>query len=291
MDLGDLHIFSSVVDAGGIRAAARHLEMTPATVSRALRRLERSVGVPLLTTEAGHTSQPTDAGLALLTEAKIAFAHLGRGVLMARHTGRTGAVAIGIPPLPPVIELHRLLARADHAFTQTGIVLRRVSWRDSFTGNSLGSANLDAVVALIPGPTAGLQEIPVVPLPRVAVLPNEHRLSALHGVTAADLDGERAVVGSTLSTSAARFWGLDPQSNGRRRRYSRQTNSVSGMLTAIAEGRGFATMPALTPLMWTRSDLSWPALDAAPAWLGFTCGLRTPPSVVERLLELKADSS
>ncbi|WP_442931914.1 LysR family transcriptional regulator [Mycobacterium sp. 050134] len=288
MDLGDLQVFSAVADAGGVRAAARHLNLTPAAVSRAMTRLERSVGVQLMTNTTGRASSPTSAGVALLGEARIAFAHLGRGVLMARHSARDGGVTVGLPPLPPVLELHRLLDQTDRALEATDIVLQRISWRDCFAGASLAVGNLDTVVSLIPGPTAGLREIPIVPLDRVAVLPKTHRLSGQRVIKAADLDGDRAVVGTTLSTSAARLWGLDPQSNGKPRRYWRRANSVSGMLTAIAEGRGFATMPALTPLMWLRSDLSWPALDAEPAWLGFTCGPHTPDFVLESLLKLAA---
>ena len=279
-------MFSAVVDAGGMRAAARHLNLTPAAVSRAMNRLERSVGVPLMANTSGKASSPTSAGMALLNEARIAFAHLGRGVLMARHSAREGGVTVGLPPLPPVMELHSLLDQVGRALEATDIVLQRISWRDCFAGAPLAAGNLDTVVSLIPAPTAGLREIPIVPLDRVAVLPKAHRLSGQRVITAADLDGERAVVGASLSTTAARLWGLDPQSNGRPRRYWRQTNSVSGMLTAIAEGRGFATMPALTPLMWLRSDLSWPALDAEPAWLGFTCGPHTPDFVLESLLKL-----
>jgi hypothetical protein len=91
-----------------------------------------------------------------------------------------------------------------------------------------------------PGHTAGFREIPVEPSLRVAVLPKTHRLSSRRHITTADLDGDRAVVRATLSTSATRLRGLDPQSNGRRRRYWRREDS--GMLTAIADGRGFSTM-------------------------------------------------
>lgn len=232
--------------------------------------------------------QPTKAASALLAEARVAFAHLGRGVLLARHTVREGNVAIGLPPLPPVTELHRLLDRAQGVFSQTGIALRHISWRDCFGGISLTTGSVDVAVSLIPGPIAGFREIAVEPLPRVAVLSKTHPLARRRNITTADLGGDRAVVGATLSTSAARLWGLDPQSDGRPRRYWRREDSVSGMLTAIASGRGFSTMPALTPLMWLRSDLSWPALDAAPAWLGFTCGPHTPDSVVAALSNLAA---
>ncbi|HEX3287130.1 MAG TPA: LysR family transcriptional regulator [Mycobacterium sp.] len=288
MDLGDLRVLLAVVDEGGVRAAARVLGVSPAGVSRAIDRLERSVGAQLVTSAPGRALRQTDAGSALLGEARVAFAHLGRGVLMARHSVHEGSVIIGLPPLPPVVELHRLLDRAEHVLSATGIALQRISWRDGFGGISLATGAIDVAVALIPGPTARLREIAVEPLPRVAVLSKTHRLAGRRHVTAADLDGDRAVLGATLSTSAARLWGLDPQSDGRPRRCWRREGSVSGMLTAIARGRGFSTMPALTPLMWLRSDLCWPALDAEPAWLGFTCGPHTPDAVIDALSAMAA---
>lgn len=99
-------------------------------MSRAVTRLERSVGVVLLDRSAGRTVTPTRAGAALFGEAKIAFAHLGRGVLMARHGTSKSGLTVGLPPIPPTAELGGLISRVEVALAGSSVTLERISWRD-----------------------------------------------------------------------------------------------------------------------------------------------------------------
>ncbi|GAL02137.1 transcriptional regulator LysR family [Photobacterium aphoticum] len=44
-----LQIFHAIVQAGSLTQAARHLEVAPASVSQALKALEKQLGLPLFT--------------------------------------------------------------------------------------------------------------------------------------------------------------------------------------------------------------------------------------------------
>lgn len=48
MDLNDLLLFKTIVDAAGVSAAAKQLGLPKSSVSRGLSRLERDVGVTLV---------------------------------------------------------------------------------------------------------------------------------------------------------------------------------------------------------------------------------------------------
>ena len=48
MKLQQLEVFVTVVDQGGIRAAARHLQVSQAAVTKSMRLLEQEAGMPLL---------------------------------------------------------------------------------------------------------------------------------------------------------------------------------------------------------------------------------------------------
>lgn len=258
VDIRALEMLSATVDSGGVRRAAFVLGVTPGTVSRALDRLEDEVGVLLLERHRGSAPALTEAGTALLGEARIALAHLGRGLLMARQRRGQPGLRLGLPPLPPVAAVTRLVRRVQEVAGNAAVQLSPVSWRATFSGEAVRSGRLDAVVSLLPGTNPDLCEMAVEELARVAVLSAADPLARRRRVVPADLDGHRAVVAAELSSTAAGFWGLDPLTDGRRRRFARRASSVSGMLSAIANGRGFSTMPSLTPQMWQRSDLAWP---------------------------------
>ena len=63
--LRQLRGFASVIDEGGVSAAARALHVSPPAVSLQLRDLENAIGVPLFE-RSKQGMQPTTAGAALL---------------------------------------------------------------------------------------------------------------------------------------------------------------------------------------------------------------------------------
>jgi DNA-binding transcriptional LysR family regulator len=108
--LDDLSIFLAVADAGGFRTAARRRGLSPSTVSETVSRVERQLGVPLLTrttrslrlTEAGRGLAERIAPL--LAEARAALDDAASS--RTRVRGRLklnvpGAVMVDI--LPPLI--------------------------------------------------------------------------------------------------------------------------------------------------------------------------------------------
>lgn len=68
-DLQRLQAFVRIVECGSISAAARTLNTSQPTLSRQLRQLERSVGLPLLRRDT-RTLNPTDAGRQLFEDAR-----------------------------------------------------------------------------------------------------------------------------------------------------------------------------------------------------------------------------
>lgn len=65
MDTQFLYTFISVVESGSMAAAARRLNITPATVAQQIHTLEREIGAPLIA-RAGRTVSVTEAGARIL---------------------------------------------------------------------------------------------------------------------------------------------------------------------------------------------------------------------------------
>jgi DNA-binding transcriptional LysR family regulator len=96
MDLDLLRSFVSVVDAGGFTRAGERVHRTQSTVSQQIRRLEETLGRPLLHRN-GKRATPTEEGERLLSYARriLALADEARDAVV-RPTGG-GIVRLGIP--------------------------------------------------------------------------------------------------------------------------------------------------------------------------------------------------
>jgi DNA-binding transcriptional LysR family regulator len=114
MDLTDLHVFRTVVAAGGITAAAGRLHRVQSNVTARIQKLEDDLGTPLFTRE-GKRLQITAAGRTLLDYAQrlLDLAEEARGALDATAAPR-GILRIGTMEstagvrLPgPLSEYHR----------------------------------------------------------------------------------------------------------------------------------------------------------------------------------------
>src|ERR1700744_1485866 len=84
--IGDIELFSAVVEAGGISAAARHLDSSPPAVSRRLSALESRLGVQL--------AERSARRLRLTDEGRLYYEH-GRGILAALRDAEAKVSARG----------------------------------------------------------------------------------------------------------------------------------------------------------------------------------------------------
>src|ERR1700745_2391365 len=96
LDLDLLRSFVSVVDAGGFTRAGERVHRTQSTVSQQIKRLEESLGRPLLE-RSGKETIPTEEGERLLAYARriLALADEARDVV-SRPAGNA-IVRLGIP--------------------------------------------------------------------------------------------------------------------------------------------------------------------------------------------------
>ena len=96
MDLELLRSLVSVVDAGGFTRAGERVHRTQSTVSQQIKRLENSIGRPLLLRK-GKRVSPTEEGECLLTYARriLALADEARDVVAG--VAPDGIVRLGVP--------------------------------------------------------------------------------------------------------------------------------------------------------------------------------------------------
>src|SRR5262245_25635014 len=96
LDLELLRSFVSVVDAGGFTRAGERVHRTQSTVSQQIRRLEETLGYPLLHRN-GKQATPTEQGERLLSYARriLALEHEARDALS--RPASEGIIRLGMP--------------------------------------------------------------------------------------------------------------------------------------------------------------------------------------------------
>jgi DNA-binding transcriptional LysR family regulator len=119
-DLDLLRSFVSVVDSGGFTRAGERVHRTQSTVSQQIRRLEETLGRPLLHRN-GKRAMPTEEGERLLSYARriLALAQEARDVV--ERPASEGVVRLGIPEDFAAYRLTKLLS--DFARARPGLRL------------------------------------------------------------------------------------------------------------------------------------------------------------------------
>jgi DNA-binding transcriptional LysR family regulator len=114
LDLDLLHSFVSVVDTGGFTRAGERVHRTQSTVSQQIRRLEETLGCPLLHRN-GKQATPTEQGERLLSYSRriLALAQEACDALARADSG--GVVRLGIPEDFAAYRLTELLSDFAHA--------------------------------------------------------------------------------------------------------------------------------------------------------------------------------
>ncbi|MDP9651500.1 LysR family transcriptional regulator [Paraburkholderia caledonica] len=113
-NLDDLSVFLKVVDYGCFSAAARVLDLAPATVSKQIARMEQALGARLFE-RSTRQLRITDEGRAVAERARPALALLDEAADVARQGAQTltgmlrvtAPVAVGVRYLAPVIAAFR----------------------------------------------------------------------------------------------------------------------------------------------------------------------------------------
>jgi DNA-binding transcriptional LysR family regulator len=200
MELRHLRYFIAVAEEGHITRAAERLGMQQPPLSQQIRALERELGVQLLRRKPRGVEM-TDAGRALLEDARAILAHIDHAFATTRRTarGEMGRIAVGFTSSAP---FHPFVPRVIRAFRES-FPLISLTLEESGTTElieDLRSERVDA--AFIRTPVADPMGITVNPLleeTMLVALPGSHVLAqgdAVDGpaLALADLAAETFIV-------------------------------------------------------------------------------------------------
>ena len=195
MELRQLEHFVAVTEESSFTAAARRLHLAQSTLSVSLRTLEREIGAQLLE-RTTHRVRLTDAGRALLAEARVALAAVeaGRDAVAAVQGGVRGTVHVGIMNSLRLIDLAAVLTRYHEERPLVQLVPHTVVGGSVELVAGVLDGTLDLALTALPGHyPGGLAVRPLAAEPLMLACPDGHRFAGRERVGLTELDGERYV--------------------------------------------------------------------------------------------------
>lgn len=263
LELRDLRFFHAVAEELNFSRAAERLGMAQPPLSRAIRQLERRLGVELFERSHRHVAL-TDAGLALLPEAERIFAAVAVAVARTRQAGMpheqltiTAKPAVATDLLREIVTAFRDLPGAPLVqVVVSGYGQQEAMLRD-------GRADL----ALLGSPHEGdgLELEPLISEPRVAALPIGHELAGRPGLRCHDFAGLPMPQWAGSNPTQRAYWAGQDRNPQRIEVTGPPVHDASEVLEAVALGQAVALIPASLASRNVREDIAYrPVHDASP---------------------------
>ncbi|RFS86537.1 LysR family transcriptional regulator [Actinomadura spongiicola] len=257
-EIRELRYFRAVAEELNVTRAAKRLGIAQPPLSRAMRRLERRLGVDLFD-RTGRRLALTPAGEVLAKEAAVVLSSVDVAV---RRTRRAGAPrhALVVTAKPGVATelLHTVCARFrdEPDAPELQVVVSGFGEQAAMVRD--GRADL-AIAACFDG--EGLDTEPLSTEPRVAALPADHALAGRDVLSTADLVDEPAPRWSTPEPLDDDHWLGNPD----RPADGPTVRDTAQLLEVVALGQAVALVPASLAARNVRPDVTYrPVSDAKP---------------------------
>jgi DNA-binding transcriptional LysR family regulator len=255
LDLRHLRYLIAVAEAGSITGAARRLMITQPALSRAIRALERTVGVPLLVRRS-HATGLTVAGSVLLAEAYELVERSRTALERARSTQpgvETLTVTVPACDVVAVAAASRAF-EAGHPGVRVHLVPREwLSQRDELRA---GGADVSFLRDCYDRHDLIVDQL--AREPRMVLLPADHPLADREKLTVSDLRDEPITYWEGMSPEEADHWaGTDVDRHPRR--HGPLVRTATDVLAAVVLGQAIAFVHGST-----LPDAELPGLRARP---------------------------
>ncbi|WP_439376735.1 LysR family transcriptional regulator [Amycolatopsis lexingtonensis] len=257
VEVRELRYFRAVAEELNFSRAAERLGMAQPPLSRAIRLLERRLGVQLFERTSRHVAL-TPAGDVLFVESAKALDAVAAAVRRTRRAvQRMPALVVTAKP-GVATDLLRRIADAH----PDPVEIRVSGFGEQ--ADLLRDGQADVAVLGCPGDHDGLDVEVLVSEPRVAALPSGHELARRSVLTCADFAGRATPFWPGSSAAERAYWsGQDvtggPVTPGPVVRDSAQ------LLETVALGQAIALLPASVADLRSRNDVVYrPVVDATP---------------------------
>lgn len=245
MEIAQLACFVAVLEERSFTRGAKRLHVVQSAASSAVSRLERELGLSLLS-RTTRSVAPTDAGLVVYRHALQILGTLQsiRDDLDAFRAGEQGTVALGLVLSTGTTDIAAVLAGLQQSHPGLVVHLRFIPGSAETRHEPLLDGTVD--LAIVPVPPTALAEVSVRPVARTSmslVCRRDHPLAVARAVRLADLEHQHFI-------DFPRDWGnrmiidalfADHEVN---RTVSIEVTDVSTAIALVRDALGIAFLPS-----------------------------------------------
>jgi DNA-binding transcriptional LysR family regulator len=283
VDVRQLRYFVTLAEELHFARAAERLQMEQSPLSRAIRDMERLLGVRLFERNTRST-RITRAGTVLLGYARRALALLEQATTSARSAalGNSNELRIGVSDCVAYCRLIKVLARCQTEIPDVSVSLREMPLHRQIS--AIRDDLLDAAISLDGSHREGIEAQVIAQDVLCAAVPASHPLVHADVAELADLVRYPLILFSAESDLGAGLE-IDDFVNTLGRPYvAFRANSLGTMLTLVALGHGISLVTSAQMAAVNRSDVVLrPISGAAPQLstyvLHSNCGVSKPLEV------------
>jgi DNA-binding transcriptional LysR family regulator len=245
VELRHLRYFLAVMEELHFGRAAERLHMAQPPLSRAIRKLEDGLGVPLLI-RSSRSVVPTEAGRIFAAEARKVLASVDHAVAEARRAGGAStSLRIGYVPYLPAARLQEFLATMLERDEELVVDVTHMYTLEQV--RHLRAAEIDLGIFIDAGELHDIATEPLFPGdPVAAFVADSHPLAQRESIDPADMSGETLIVfPRALNPSFYDRWMATVEEAGFRFESVVEATSLNprDSMLLVAHGRGVGLGP------------------------------------------------
>ncbi len=241
------------------RAAAR-LHLTSPALSQTLRQLEVAVGA-MLVHRTTRRVELTAAGQATLERAQAALTAFDSAIAHMQRAarGEVGDLVVGYV-IGAALELLPPIARAfERSAPDVSLELREYDFTNPAAG--LDANEVDAAFVGMPLDVEGLEYLQLLSEPRVACLPDGHRLAGRRQIRVREILDEPVIAAPSRDPVWRDYWILGPERGGEPPNVVQQAATFDAELQAVAAGHGISITTAAAGRYYARPGVRFVEIE------------------------------
>lgn len=210
LEIRHLRYFVAVAEELSFTTAAQRLHMAQPPLSRAVKSLEKQLGVQLLD-RTTRKVELTSAGELLLEEAREAIGRFETALARAAQAGRVEGrkLRIGFRPAASLPLLEPIVREFRRRHPETIVESSRIEWSDQVS--CLLTGRVDIAFVLYPIHHDGIEVLPLLATSRAVAMPSDHPMGGSEVLKLQDLSGHALAVPAGAPADWQRFWTASPR--------------------------------------------------------------------------------
>jgi DNA-binding transcriptional LysR family regulator len=288
LDIRLVRYFVAVARTRHFGRAAEQLYISQPALSQAIAKLEKSLGVQLLTRD-NRSVELTPIGVEFLEKAEELLQCAEGAVAMVHRARRDLGSILRVGFIPgPGSNMSRILEAAEALLPDLTVRVRRLDWLQQETAVVAGE--VDAGFARAPLSSPELEHMTVEREGRVLGVSERHPLADRESVSIREIADELVITSQTCPSEAWReYWAVTPRPDGAAVRWGPAVDTVEEMLEVASRDHGVCITAASIAKGYQHANVSFiPIVDVADTTVEL-CWLRDNPTPLLALLRRAAE--